>query len=259
MASSLSAQSFRHHRAIQVAKPAHLVSRVAAVAREARRAQSRVVRRAAWAPCRSCPPPPTCIARRLQLAGSSTRKLMGFPCGSLGAIEPSTSACATALSVASTQRGGDSVTPPTGSPMAEAGIEVPTFSTVTSAAVITRSPVNGGSFDPGAGMASAAVMTAGKTNHPARKRKLKCHFQICLAPSLEIQLQRLGEVMPGVHPRMTAVGDETFMFNLHFLQVLVERHRLLVEKILRAHAEPQIVSIVGSSLPGFPQVCRNIC
>ena len=36
------------------------------------------------------PPPPSCAARSVQDAGKTTRKLMGFAAGSMGAIEPST-------------------------------------------------------------------------------------------------------------------------------------------------------------------------
>src|SRR5436190_58651 len=48
--------------------------------------------------------------------------------------------------------------------MAEAGIVVPTFSAVTSAAVMVRSSVIGGRLLPGAGMGSAAVNARGKAS-----------------------------------------------------------------------------------------------
>jgi hypothetical protein len=63
-----------------------------------------------------------------QLAGSMTLKLMGQPLGSTGIMEPSTIPCAMVVAVASTQRGSYNTTEPTGSPIADAGIERPAFS-----------------------------------------------------------------------------------------------------------------------------------
>jgi hypothetical protein len=59
------------------------------------------------------------------------------------------------------------VTEPTGSPIAETGIELPTFSAVTSAAVMVFSAA-GGSFEPAAAISSAAS-TASEPKSPAIK------------------------------------------------------------------------------------------
>jgi hypothetical protein len=56
------------------------------------------------------------------------------------------------------------LTAPTGSPIAETGMDVPTFSTVTSAAVMTFSAA-AGSFDPAAGIAWAC--RTGEASNPA--------------------------------------------------------------------------------------------
>jgi hypothetical protein len=74
-----------------------------------------------------------------QLAGNTTLKLMGHPFGSTGMIEPSTMPWAGVVAVASTQRGSYNTTEPTGSPIAEAGIESPAFP--ISALLITILPV----------------------------------------------------------------------------------------------------------------------
>ena len=116
---------------------------------------------------------------------------------------------------------------------------VPTRSTVASAAVITRSPVAGGSFVPGSGIASAATIVPGNANTTARERTRTRsrrgfllveigRFMTPALPSLEIQLQRFGEIMPGVHPGVTAFSHEGLVLNLLSLQVIIELHCLLV-------------------------------
>ena len=90
------------------------------------------------------PPPPSCAARSVHDAGKTTRKLMGFAAGSMGAIAPSTVQYAGAGSAAAVHRGSLSVTFDTGSPMAATGTAVPSFVAVHSASVIVlRSPMSG--------------------------------------------------------------------------------------------------------------------
>jgi hypothetical protein len=59
---------------------------------------------------------------------------------SIGAIDPLTRQYAGAPSAASTHDGADNVTPRTGSPIAEVGIELPSRSAVQSAAVMVVVP-----------------------------------------------------------------------------------------------------------------------
>ncbi len=90
------------------------------------------------------PPPPSCAARNVHDAGKTTRKLMGFAAGSMGAIAPSTVQYAGAGSAAAVHRGSLSVTFDTGSPIAATGTAVPSFVAVHSASVIVlRSPMSG--------------------------------------------------------------------------------------------------------------------
>src|SRR5215218_4502315 len=94
------------------------------------------------------PAPPRCTARWFQLAGRTTRKLMGRALDALstGAIAPSTAHCAAAAAVAAVHAGAFNVTAATGSPMAEAGMLVPSFADVQSASVITESALAAGSL-----------------------------------------------------------------------------------------------------------------
>ena len=97
------------------------------------------------------PPPPRWTARWFQLAGKTTRKLIGRALGDLstGAIEPSTTHCAAAVpwlpAAAGVQTAVFTVTAATGSPIADAGM-VPIFSAVQSASVITLSAPSAGSL-----------------------------------------------------------------------------------------------------------------
>src|SRR3954451_3168650 len=94
------------------------------------------------------PPPPRWTARWFQLAGRTTRKLMGRALAALstGAIAPSTAHCAAAVAVAAVHTGAFNVTAETGSPMADTGMLVPTFPDVQSASVIALSGPGAGSF-----------------------------------------------------------------------------------------------------------------
>ena len=85
------------------------------------------------------PPPPSCAARRIHDAGSTTRKLIGLAvlAVSTGAIDPSTRQCAGTPFAASTHDGADSVTLRTGSPIADGAIVAPSRSAVQSPAVMT--------------------------------------------------------------------------------------------------------------------------
>src|SRR5512136_421113 len=87
------------------------------------------------------PPPPSWTARWFHDAGKETRKLIGLAVTlvSTGAIPPSTSQRAGAVAVAAIQRGAESVTLDTGSPMAMRGIEGPSFAAVQSASVMVLS------------------------------------------------------------------------------------------------------------------------
>jgi hypothetical protein len=105
------------------------------------------------------PPPPSCAARRLQDAGSTTAKLIGFAVlpVSIGAIEPLTRQCAGTSVEASTQDGGDSVTLLTGAPIADTATDVPTFSGVQSgAAMVTSAARRDGVDADGAGACAPA-------------------------------------------------------------------------------------------------------
>src|SRR2546427_12445249 len=84
------------------------------------------------------PPPPIWEARPVHEAGSTTRKLIGRPYEllSMGAIAPSIEQYAATLPVAATHRGAESVTPATGSPMADVGIVDPRRASEQSSAVI---------------------------------------------------------------------------------------------------------------------------
>ena len=101
------------------------------------------------------PPPPRWTARWFQLAGKTTRKLIGRALGDLstGAMEPSITHCAAADVPWLPPAGGAhtavfTVTAATGSPIAEVGM-VPIFSTVQSASVITLSAPRAGSLAAG--------------------------------------------------------------------------------------------------------------
>jgi hypothetical protein len=87
------------------------------------------------------PPPPICAARPLHAAGKTTRKLIGREVllASTGAIDPSTRQNAGSPFAASTQVADDSATLRTGSPIADAAIDVPTLVEVQSDAVIATS------------------------------------------------------------------------------------------------------------------------
>src|SRR4051812_23191260 len=102
------------------------------------------------------PLPPRWTARWFQLAGRTTRKLMGRALAALsaGAIAPSTAHCAAAVAVAAVHTGAFMVTAETGSPMAGTGMFVPSFPDVQSASVMTLSGPGAGSF------AAAGWMTA---------------------------------------------------------------------------------------------------
>jgi hypothetical protein len=85
--------------------------------------------------------------------------LIGLAFGSTGIICPSTTPYPPFAP--STHRGALSVTALTGSPIADTGIDVPTFSAVTSAAVISLFPSAAGNLLPGAGIASAPITKCG--------------------------------------------------------------------------------------------------
>src|SRR3989442_9829849 len=78
------------------------------------------------------------VRRPVHAAGSTTRKLIGRPYEllSMGAIAPSIEQYAGTLPVAATHRGAESVTPATGSPMADVGIVDPRRASEQSSAVI---------------------------------------------------------------------------------------------------------------------------
>src|SRR6185369_7596833 len=73
------------------------------------------------------PPPPSCIVRAIQEAGSSTRKLIGLALAdrSTGAMTPSTRQCSGAVSLDAFHRGALSLTADTGSLMDDVAIVVP--------------------------------------------------------------------------------------------------------------------------------------
>ena len=100
------------------------------------------------------PPPPSCAARRLHDAGSTTPKLIGCAVVlvSIGAIDPLTRQCAGTSPAASTQDGADSVTVLTGSPTEAGSMEGPSFSDVQSADATILCGPGEGNFDPGAAM-----------------------------------------------------------------------------------------------------------
>ena len=87
------------------------------------------------------PEPPIWADRPLQEAGRTTRKLMGFAFSSFetGAMEPFTLQYPRVDPAAFNHIGAFRVTADTGSPMAETGIELPSFSAVHSASVMTMS------------------------------------------------------------------------------------------------------------------------
>jgi hypothetical protein len=74
---------------------------------------------------------------------------------SIGAMEPLTRQSAGTSPAASTQVADDSVTLPTGSPIADGGIDVPTLADVQSEAVMTMSGPSRRSVEPGGVCASA--------------------------------------------------------------------------------------------------------
>src|SRR5689334_18680890 len=84
------------------------------------------------------PPPPNCAARPLHMDGKATWKLIGLAVGerSTGARTPFTVQYGCSPLAASTHRGASSVTPDTGSPIAETGILLPSLAAVQSSGVI---------------------------------------------------------------------------------------------------------------------------
>jgi hypothetical protein len=97
--------------------------------------------------------------------------------------------------------------------MAEAGIEVPTFSTVTSAAVITRASVAAGSFVPGAGTDAAAATAMGTANNAAKHVCVKAGSPRHL---LVVEILKFIEIASGhTHCSVGCTGKEALSFQAH--------------------------------------------
>ncbi len=126
------------------------------------------------------PPPPSCTARRVQEAGSTTRKLMErpFELVSVGAIAPSMEQYAGGVPAA-THRGAASVTPATGSPIDETGIVVPSRACVQSSGEMTFGPASAVAVREDCALISSLIDVVGNATRARKSAKPSRRFMAC--------------------------------------------------------------------------------